>query len=521
MYFTSVAPAITFAATLDHDTQGHVGAVEVLLSSAICGCIFSIFGGQPLVIVGVTGPVTIFTVKVWALSQMFGVDFLQWYCWIGLWAALMHILLAILNACDLVTLVTRFSCEVFGSLIAVIYIWDAIRHLVGMFPHHEQLTPFHTASSSAAALLSVILAVGTLWLSTLLSGATSWHVFFKTIRTTIADYGVAASIVIFTLVQFFPLWDEYKVDRLQVPQTFEPTLNGRSWLVPFWKCPVVHIFTATIPAFVLTVLFYFDHNVSSLLSQKPDFKLKKPSAYNLDFFWIGIMIAVTAVLGIPPTNGLIPQAPLHVRSLATITHKPGGGEEYDNVVEQRMSNLGQSVLMGLTLIPPVLRLLGVVPIGVLCGLFLFMGIASFHGNQLFARFTLFFTDPKLRTEAVSDDYIDIPFKEIAKFTLIQLFFLAVIFVVTKTPAALSFPVGIVLLVPVRRYLLPKFFAAGHLQLLDGTGEPTTAPDAVDAPQTAPQAQKLTPGGDEEMNEVKVEATTAESQSSPQAAQDDA
>ena len=97
---------------------------------------------------------------------------------------------------------------------------------------------------------------------------------------------------------------------------------------------------------------------------------------------------------------------------------------------------------------------GVVPIGVLCGLFLFMGIASFHGNQLFARFTLFFTDPKLRTEAVSDDYIDIPFKEIAKFTLIQLFFLAVIFVVTKTPAALSFPVGIVLLVPVRRCFLP-------------------------------------------------------------------
>ena len=54
MYFTSVAPAITFAATLDNDTGRHVGAVEVLLSSAICGCIFSIFAGQPLVIVGMT-----------------------------------------------------------------------------------------------------------------------------------------------------------------------------------------------------------------------------------------------------------------------------------------------------------------------------------------------------------------------------------------------------------------------------------------------------------------------------------
>ena len=56
---------------------------------------------------GVTGPVTIFTIKVWEVSQLFGVDFLQWYAWIGLWAALMHVLLAALNACDLVTLVTR------------------------------------------------------------------------------------------------------------------------------------------------------------------------------------------------------------------------------------------------------------------------------------------------------------------------------------------------------------------------------------------------------------------------------
>ena len=110
----------------------------------------------------------------------------------------------------------RFSCEVFGSLIAVIYIWDAIRLLVGMFPSYELLTPFHTASEAAAALLSILLAVGTLWLSTLLSGATSWHVLFKVLRTVIADYGVAASVVIFTLVQFFPLWDEYPVDRLQV-----------------------------------------------------------------------------------------------------------------------------------------------------------------------------------------------------------------------------------------------------------------------------------------------------------------
>lgn len=34
----------------------------------------------------------------------------------------MHLLLASFNACDLVSLVSRFSCEVFGVLIAVIYL---------------------------------------------------------------------------------------------------------------------------------------------------------------------------------------------------------------------------------------------------------------------------------------------------------------------------------------------------------------------------------------------------------------
>lgn len=42
--------------------------------------------------------------------------------WICIWAAIMHIILAISNATSLVRLVTRFSGETFGILIAWIYI---------------------------------------------------------------------------------------------------------------------------------------------------------------------------------------------------------------------------------------------------------------------------------------------------------------------------------------------------------------------------------------------------------------
>jgi hypothetical protein len=82
--------------------------------------------------VGVTGPVAIFTETVYTLAESLGIDFMKWYAWIGIWSALMHFALAIFNACELVHLVTRFSCEVFGCLIALIYIWQAIEQLVNL-----------------------------------------------------------------------------------------------------------------------------------------------------------------------------------------------------------------------------------------------------------------------------------------------------------------------------------------------------------------------------------------------------
>jgi MFS superfamily sulfate permease-like transporter len=61
VFFTSVAPAITFAAYLLEFTSGQYGVTEVLFSTAICGVILSLFGGQPLLIVGVTGPISVFS----------------------------------------------------------------------------------------------------------------------------------------------------------------------------------------------------------------------------------------------------------------------------------------------------------------------------------------------------------------------------------------------------------------------------------------------------------------------------
>ena len=61
----------------------------------------------------------------------------------------------------------------------------------------------------------------------------------------------------------------------------------------------------------------------------------------------------------------------------------------------------------------------------------------------------------------------VPFKTIVIFTLLQLVYLLSCFGITWIPVAgLLFPMLIMLLVPVRQYLLPRFFKGQHLQELD-------------------------------------------------------
>lgn len=64
---------------------------------------------------------------------------------------------------------------------------------------------------------------------------------------------------------------------LPVPDGVFTTTSGRSWWIgeDMAYLPLGYCFAAAIPALVLTILVYFDHNVSSVLSQRKEFGLKK------------------------------------------------------------------------------------------------------------------------------------------------------------------------------------------------------------------------------------------------------
>jgi MFS superfamily sulfate permease-like transporter len=64
-------------------TDSSYGVNEVLLASVLAAVVFSIFAAQPLVIVGVTGPITVFNYTVYDIMHT-RTNYLAFMCWIGL-----------------------------------------------------------------------------------------------------------------------------------------------------------------------------------------------------------------------------------------------------------------------------------------------------------------------------------------------------------------------------------------------------------------------------------------------------
>ncbi|PKI43480.1 hypothetical protein CRG98_036237, partial [Punica granatum] len=118
-------------------TDGSLSAVETLASTAICGIIHAIFGGQPLLILGVAEPTIIMYTYLYNFAkgrEDLGQDlYMAWAGWVCVWTALMLFLLAIFNACDIINRFTRVAGELFGMLITVLFIQEAIKGVVSEF----------------------------------------------------------------------------------------------------------------------------------------------------------------------------------------------------------------------------------------------------------------------------------------------------------------------------------------------------------------------------------------------------
>ncbi|KAI5792451.1 HCO3 transporter family protein [Peziza echinospora] len=477
MYFANLLPALAFSFDMFESTDMTYGVNEVLLASFLGAGVFSLFSAQPLCIVGVTGPISVFNYTVFAIIKNRGTPYLPFMCWICLWSMVMHIMLAISNASNAVRWVTRFSCDVFGFYVAFIYLQKGVQILLLQWDPDTPRTTKHLSPAAPYLSISIsILVFGVGYLCGIIGNGT---LFNHRVRTFIRDYGTPLTVIFFTGYQYIGKMGA-EVELLQLPTAvaFRPSMQERDWLVKFWILDAADVFLAIPFAILLTILFYFeiDHNISSLICQGTEFPLKKPGGFHWDILLLGITTGIAGILGIPAPNGLIPQAPFHTASLCVHPANTSTTEKAPpptHVIEQRVSNLLQGILILCTMTPDLLSVLSLIPQSVLAGLFFLMGIQALEANGITHKLNYLIKDRLL----VPKDH---PLRQVRvgriwAFVAVEVFvgFLPT-FAVTQTIAAVGFPIIVAALVPLRWMVMlgRVVWTERELEVLD---QPTASP----------------------------------------------
>lgn len=477
LFFACLAPTVTFGGLMATLTEGQIGVVEMIIAVAMGGVIYALFSGQPLSILGGTGPMLVLTVLLYQMCKDVFPDqytelFLPLYSWIGLWTALFVVLMAIFETSNLIRFFTRFTDEIFAALISLIFISEALKNLFGFLQsawdendqiHHDQ------------AFLSLILALGTFMVAMSLSRFRKSHYLRPKMREFLADFGPSIAVMSMTLFAFSftdisSPTPEVELEALQVPETFGPTIEGRSWLVNLGAVPTWAIFGAALPGLLVAVLVFLDQNITVRLVNSRDHKLKKGEGYHLDFLVCGGLIVICSLFGFPWLVAATVRSLNHVRSLATTEDVVmPGGETKNKIIqvrETRLTGLMIHLLMaGSLLLVPWLKM---IPLPVLYGLFLFMGVVSIYGNQFFERLSLWWMDPSLYP---ATHYIrQVPIRRIHLFTLVQVVMLSLLWIVKESNWGILFPLFIAFLVPVR-LLMPKVMPVKDVLALDMEEDP--------------------------------------------------
>ncbi|XP_032264723.1 sodium bicarbonate cotransporter 3 isoform X1 [Phoca vitulina] len=521
LYCACMSPVITFGGLLGEATEGRISAIESLFGASLTGIAYSLFAGQPLTILGSTGPVLVFEKILFKFCRDYQLSYLSLRTSIGLWTSFLCIVLVATDASSLVCYITRFTEEAFAALICIIFIYEALEKLFHLgeiyaFNMHNNLDElthyscvcveppnpsnetlkiwkeknltaddifwgnltvpecktFHGVFVGSACSLHgpyipdvlfwcVILFFTTFFLSSFLKQFKTKRYFPTKVRSTISDFAVFLTIVIMVVIDYLV---GVPSPKLHVPEKFEPTDPSRGWIIsPLGENPWWTLLIAAIPALLCTILIFMDQQITAVIINRKEHKLKKGAGYHLDLLMVGVMLGVCSIMGLPWFVAATVLSISHVNSLKVESEcsAPGEQPKFLGIREQRVTGLMIFILMGLSVF--MTSVLKFIPMPVLYGVFLYMGVSSLKGIQFFDRIKLFGMPAKHQPDLIYLRYV--PLWKVHIFTVIQLTCLVLLWVIKASAAAVVFPMMVLALVFVRK-LMDLCFTKRELSWLD-------------------------------------------------------
>ncbi|XP_025024240.1 anion exchange protein 4 [Python bivittatus] len=524
IYLATVTNAITFGGMLGDATDNMQGVLESFLGTAFAGAFFCLFAGQPLTILSSTGPVLVFERLLFSFSRDHGLDYLEFRLWIGLWVAFFGLILVATEASYLVQYFTRFTEEGFCALISFIFIYDAVKKMLSLVEQYPvnwdykisdvtlygctcsltetgnssvlnqtlfpDLSSFgeqsdwesgnrslltkdrcvqlggHLVGNSCSyvpdiTFMSFILFLGTLFCSMALKNFKSSRYFPTAVRKLVGDFSIILAILIFCGIDAAL---GLETPKLIVPSTFQPTNPKRDWLVfPFGANPWWIYLVSSVPAILVIILIFMDQQITAVILNRKEYKLQKGAGFHLDFLCVSLLMIVTSFMGLPWYVSATVISLAHMDSLKkeSTTCAPGEQPKFLGIREQRVTGLMVFILTGLSVfLAPVLKF---IPMPVLYGIFFYMGVSALSSIQFTDRLQLLLMPIKHQPDFIYLRHV--PLRQVHLYTFIQIFCLAVLWLIKSTAAAIIFPLMLLALVGIRK-AMEYIFPLQHLSWLD-------------------------------------------------------
>uniref|UniRef100_A0A3Q3VRW9 Anion exchange protein n=1 Tax=Mola mola TaxID=94237 RepID=A0A3Q3VRW9_MOLML len=497
IYFAALSPAITFGGLLADKVDNMMGVPELLISTSIQGIIFCFVAAQPVLVIGFSGPLLVFEEAFFAFCQSQGIEYIVGRVWVGVWLVFIVLVIVAFEGSFLVRFISRFTQEIFSILISLIFIYETFAKLGRIFKSHPLILNYDHLNSSAedpwhprveqtllydnmtgnttiivntikssypnTALLSMCLMLGCFFIAFFLRQFKNGTFLPGKVRRLIGDFGVPISIFLMIVVDY-NIEDTY-TQKLVVPKGLMVSNPAkRGWLInPFGEhepFPVWLMFACCVPALLVFILIFLESQITTLIISKPERKMVKGSGFHFDLLVLVGMGGLSAIFGMPWLSAATVRSVTHANALTVMSKGPK--PVIEKVMEQRISGILVALLVGLSiLMEPILKM---IPMSALFGIFLYMGVTSLNGIQLWDRILLLLIPKKYHPDEPYATRVSTGRMHL--FTAIQIVFLAVLWVVKSSPVSLALPFILILTIPLRMFMTGRLFTELEMKCLD-------------------------------------------------------
>ncbi|XP_077407028.1 solute carrier family 4 member 1b (Diego blood group) isoform X2 [Vanacampus margaritifer] len=497
IYFAALSPAITFGGLLADKVEDMMGVPELLISTSIQGIIFCFIAAQPVLVIGFSGPLLVFEEAFYAFCKSQEIEYIVGRVWVGVWLVVIVVVTVACEGSFLVRFISRFTQEIFSILISIIFIYETFAKLARIFKAHPLVlnydhlnasveNPWHpkvertvtldnaTGNASVVvntlaraypntALLSMCLMLGCFFIAYFLRQFKNGTFLPGKVRRLLGDFGVPIAIFLMIVVDY-SIGDTY-TQKLVVPKgLMVSNPSKRGWLInPFGEhspFPVWMMFACCVPALLVFILIFLESQITTLIVSKPERKMAKGSGFHFDLLLLVGMGGIGAIFGAPWLSAATVRSVTHANALTVMSK--GTKPVIEKVLEQRVSGIIVALLVGLSiLMEPILKL---IPMAALFGIFLYMGVTSLNGIQLWDRMLLLLIPKKYHP---NEPYATkVSTGRMHLFTAIQIVCLALLWIIKSSPASLALPFILILTIPLRMFMTGRLFTELEMKCLD-------------------------------------------------------